>query len=77
MVDPRRHPVNTNFDAAAKKSAIPILLHGDEGQGKKERNTLILNWHVLGLRARSVLFRKFPIAAPLVQCMQSLCKLLS
>ena len=35
MVDPRRHPVNTNFDAAAKKSAIPILLHGDEGQGKK------------------------------------------
>ena len=59
--------MNTRFDAAANKSVIPILLHGDEGQGKKDRNMLILNWHVLRVQARSVLFRKFPIAAPLLQ----------
>ena len=64
LLDPRQHPVNTTFDASARRSAIPILIHGDEGQGKKDRNVLILNWHVLGVQTRSVLFRKFPIAAP-------------
>ncbi|CAE7581449.1 unnamed protein product, partial [Symbiodinium necroappetens] len=56
-----QHPANTTFNASARKSAIPILIHGDEGQGKKDRNVLILNWHVLGVQTSSVLFRKFPI----------------
>ena len=55
--------MNTDFNASARKSAIPVLVHGDEGQGKKERNLLILNWHVMGVQSNSVLFRKFPIAA--------------
>ena len=55
--------MNTDFNASARKSAIPVLIHGDEGQGKRDRNLLILNWHVMGVQSNSVLFRKFPIAA--------------
>ena len=56
--------MNATFDASARKSAIPIVLHGDEGHGKKDRSVLILNWHVLTVQTTSVLLRKFPIAAP-------------
>ena len=41
--------------------AIPILVHGDEGQGKKDRSTLVVSWHALATESSSVLFRKFPI----------------
>ena len=57
----RNHYVVQEFSDECRKKAVPLGLHGDEGQGKKERSMFILSWHALGVRAKSVVYRKFPI----------------
>ena len=58
----RQHPVVKNFDAKARARAIAATFHGDEGEGKRGRNTLILSWSSIGVHGPSSL-TKFPFCA--------------
>ena len=51
------------MDGEALKKALPVAVHGDEGQGKKERSVMLISWSVLGMRNKSVLMQKFPFCA--------------
>ena len=46
----------------ARKNAIGITVHGDEGQGKRGKNVLILSWSSMGVRGKSSHCR-FPLTA--------------
>ena len=47
-------------------------MHGDEGQGKKNKNVLVLSWNSIGVKHRSTNCR-FPFAVPRneLQCVTS------
>lgn len=55
----REHPVVKQFDVEARARAIAATFHGDEGEGKRGRNTLILSWSSIGVHGPSSL-TKFP-----------------
>ncbi|CAE7245702.1 unnamed protein product [Symbiodinium sp. CCMP2592] len=48
--------------ADQKAKAHAIAVHGDEGQGKKQRSVLVLSWSCLGIRGKNVLHYKLPFA---------------
>ncbi|CAL1158829.1 unnamed protein product [Cladocopium goreaui] len=58
----REHPVVKQFDVEARARAIAATFHGDEGEGKRGRNTLILSWSSIGVHGPSSL-TKFPFCA--------------
>ena len=58
----RHHPVQA-YDDAAKARAYGITLHGDEGQGKRGRNVLVISWSPLGMTKESM-YSKYPFAVP-------------
>lgn len=57
----RCHPVQA-FRDEDKSKAHAIAVHGDEGQGKKQRSVLVVSWSCLGIRSKNVLHYKFPFA---------------
>ena len=57
---PRSHPIH-DWPDADRASAVGIAFHGDEGQGKKNKNLLILSWSSMGVNKRSTHCR-FPFA---------------
>lgn len=61
MSDLRTHPVQS-FAPDLRAAACPVALHGDEGQGKRDRSLMVLSWSVLGARGKHVLLYKFPFA---------------
>ena len=60
--DSRQHPVQS-FTLEQQARARGLCLHGDEGQGKRERSVMLLSWSILGVRSPNVLHYKFPYAA--------------
>lgn len=60
MVDPRTHPVQCWSDEA-KAAACGIMVHGDEGQGKKGRSVLVISWSTIGIGGKTYQCR-FPFA---------------
>ena len=57
----RGHPVQ-QFQLQHRSNAIGVAVHGDEGQGKRDRSVLVLSWSSLPIRQPSVLHCKFPFA---------------
>lgn len=56
------HPVHS-LAPEAKKRAVGITFHGDEGQGKRHRNVLIMSWSSIAIHGPSLL-TKFPYCVP-------------
>ena len=48
----RNHPV-LQLDPEQQDKAIAAAFHGDEGQGKRNRNMLVLSWSSIGVHGRS------------------------
>lgn len=59
------HPV-LKLPAASRERAIGIAFHGDEGQGKRTRNVLVLSWSSVAVHGRSEV-TKFPFAVDWLQ----------
>lgn len=55
------HPVNRRFTASQRSQAVPVAMHGDEGQGKKSRSLMVLSWSIVNDRRKHILLYKFPI----------------
>lgn len=55
------HPVNRRMTPSQKGHAVPIAIHGDEGQGKKQRSLMVLSWSIVNHRKRHILLYKYPI----------------
>ena len=51
------------WDDAAKSKAYGITLHGDEGEGKRQRNVLVISWSPLGM-TKEAMYSKYPYAVP-------------
>ena len=47
VLQPRNHPVQS-WDDESRSRAFAITVHGDEGQAKRSRNMLVINWSPLG-----------------------------
>ena len=58
----RDHPV-LQLSVEERRCAMACSLHGDEGQGKRKRNVLVLSWSSLAVHGPSEL-TKFVFAAP-------------
>ena len=59
-VDLRSHPVHQLPDAA-KAASVAIMVHGDEGQGKRNKNVLVVSWSAMGIGNKTYQCR-FPFA---------------
>ena len=53
----------TQWDDSFKKKAYGITLHGDEGQGKRGRNVMIISWSPLAI-TKETMYSKFPYCDP-------------
>lgn len=49
----RNHPVLSHLDPEQRDKAVAAAFHGDEGQGKRNRNMLVLSWSSIGVHGRS------------------------
>ena len=56
----RGHPV-LDWSPEDRARAVAISLHGDEGQGKRGKSTMILSWSPLAVH-RPALMNKYPFA---------------
>lgn len=56
------HPV-TQRCPEDQRRCIAVSVHGDEGQAKRQRSTLVLSWSSLAVHGKSEL-TKFPFCAP-------------
>ena len=57
----RGHPV-LDWSPEDRARAIAISLHGDEGQGKRGKSTMVLSWSPLAVH-RPALLNKYPFCA--------------
>ena len=46
---------------AAKAASVAVMVHGDEGQGKKNKNVLVISWSAMGIGNKTYQCR-FPFA---------------
>ena len=58
----RSHPAQ-QLEPSLRKKAYGISLHGDEGQGKRGRNVMIMSWSPLGM-TKETMYSKFPYLDP-------------
>ena len=56
------HPVPQRSEEEQRR-CVAVSLHGDEGQAKRQRSTLVLSWSSLAVHGKSEL-TKFPFCAP-------------
>ena len=58
---PRNHPIQ-QWPADVRSATVGISVHGDEGQGKRDRSVLVISWSAVGISGKTFHCR-FPFAA--------------
>lgn len=64
-----RHPIH-ELSEEDRSKCIACTFHGDEGQGKRRKNTLVLSWSSIGVHGPS-LYTKFPFCVSWLRFYQS------
>ena len=63
----RNHPIQ-QWPADVRAATVGISVHGDEGQGKRDRSVLVISWSAVGISGKTFHCR-FPFAAPWINAM--------